>query len=112
MRVETCDRCGAEILPGTNGTVTIASDRQGGPEGGSWDACQKCRDELAGMFKTKPRGEIDLVGLKERCESGDAEAIEQWNALSQIPWGSEQADVVDGIIGPLSIGVEDAQDRG
>ena len=89
MRTETCDRCGTEIVPGTNGTVTIASDRQGGPEGGSWDACQKCRLDLAGQFKTKPRGEVDLVELRSKCEDGDVEAIELWNSLSQIPWGED-----------------------
>jgi ribosomal protein L24E len=109
MRTETCDRCGAEIMPGTNGTVTIASDRQNGPDGGSWDACQKCREELAAQFKTRPRGEIDPRELAERCKAGDAEAIEQWNALSLIPWGAEAVDVEDTVIGTVRVGVEDAE---
>jgi hypothetical protein len=85
MRTETCDRCEAEILSGTNGTVTIAADKQGFP-GGVYDACAKCREELLGQFKTKPKGEIDLAALLEKCKAGDEEAIEQYNALSNIPW--------------------------
>lgn len=88
MRTETCDRCQCEILPGTNGTVTISADKQGFP-GGVFDACAKCREELLGQFKTRPKGDVDLVALLERCKAGDAEAIEQYNALSNIPW--EQA---------------------
>jgi hypothetical protein len=89
MRTDTCDRCGREIPAGMNGTVTISSDRQGGPAGGTWDACPPCRVELAGQFKTKPKPEVDLEALRYRCQLGDKEAIALWNDLSNIPWGGE-----------------------
>jgi hypothetical protein len=86
-----------EIPAGTNGTVTIAADKQGFP-GGAFDACAKCREELLGQFKTKPKGDVNLEELVSRCKTGDEEAIELFNSLSQIPWGADEADVQDGIV--------------